>query len=114
MRGDDDRLHDIIDAIEAIRRYTAGGRERFDGDELVRVWCVRHLEVIGESVAGLSGELRSAFPDAPWRQVIGMRNVLIHAYFDVDWDEVWNVVARDLAALDTLVRSILAGRGATQ
>ncbi|MCU0242555.1 MAG: DUF86 domain-containing protein [Vicinamibacteria bacterium] len=96
------------------RRYTDGGRERFDADELVRVWCVRHLEVIGESVAGLSNELRGAFPEAPWRQVIGMRNVLIHAYFDVDWDEVWNVVARDLAALDTQVRSILESRGAAR
>ena len=114
MRGDNARLHDILDAIESIRRYTGGGRERFDGDELVRVWCVRHLEVIGESVAGLSEELRAEFPAAPWRQIIGMRNVLIHAYFDVDWDEVWGVVARDLPPLETLVRSILAARGERQ
>lgn len=113
MRGDAERLHDILDAIEAISRYTASGRERFDADELVRVWCARHLEVIGESVGGLSEDLRAGFPAAPWRQIIGMRNVLIHAYFDVDWEEVWGVVARDLTPLETLVRSILASRGET-
>jgi uncharacterized protein with HEPN domain len=111
LRGDTERLQDILDAIAAIRRYTGAGRDRFDQDELVRVWCARHLEVVGESVAGLSDGLRAAFPDAPWRQIIGMRNVLIHAYFDVDWDEVWRVVERDLDRLEGLVRQILGETG---
>jgi uncharacterized protein with HEPN domain len=114
LRGDNERLQDILEAIAAIRRYTATGRERFDEDELVRVWCARHLEVIGESVAGLSDGLRAAFPDAPWRQIIGMRNVLIHAYFDVDWDEIWGVVERDLGPLEALVRGILSGPQGSQ
>ncbi len=55
MRGDIDRLIDITDAIKAILRYTAAGRESFDTNELVRVWCLRHIEVIGE--AGLSAKV---------------------------------------------------------
>ena len=54
MRKDMDRLHDMMEAIDAIERYTQNGREAFDNDELVRVWCLRHLEVIGEASARLS------------------------------------------------------------
>ena len=96
MRRDADRLHDMVEAIEAIDRHIQGGREAFEKDELVRVWCLRHLEVIGEASARLSETLRSRHPDVPWREIIGMRNTLIHGYFDIDWEQVWNTLERDL------------------
>ena len=65
MRKDRDRLHDMMEAIEAIERYIQGGRETFDNDELIRVWCLRHLEVIGEASARLSETLRARYPEVP-------------------------------------------------
>ncbi len=99
MRKDMDRLHDMMEAIEAIDRHTQGGRKAFDNDELVRVWCLRHLEVIGEASARLSETLRARYPEVPWREIIGMRNMLIHGYFDIDWEQVWNALERDLPGL---------------
>ena len=106
-RKDLDRLSDMLEAIEAITRYVSGGRERFDHDELIRVWCLRHLEVIGEAAARMSEELRSGYPDVPWRAIVGMRNTLIHGYFNVDWDQVWNAVEYDLPKLEQTLTTIL-------
>ena len=107
MRRDLDRLRDILEAIEAIERHTAGGRERFDRDELVRIWCLKHVEIIGEAVSRLSDDLRSRYAAVPWRAIIGMRNTLIHGYFDVDRDAVWAVVENDLGKLRSAVELIL-------
>jgi len=107
MRGDIDRLIDIIEAIDAILRHTAAGRESFDTNELVRVWCLRHIEVVGEAASRLSEELRQKYPIAPWRSIVAMRNALIHGYFDTDWDAVWAVVSNDLLPLRQAITEIL-------
>ena len=60
---------------------------------------MRHLEVIGEASARLSETLRARHPEVPWREIIGMRNMLIHGYFDIDWEQVWNALERDLPGL---------------
>ncbi len=107
MRRDLDRLRDVLEAIEGIERYTAGGRERFDRDELVRTWCLKNVEVIGEAVSRLTEELRARYATVPWRAIVGMRNALVHGYFDVDWDAVWAVVEKDLGPLRAAVETIL-------
>ncbi len=111
MRLDLERLLDIVDAIEAIDRYRPDNKVDFDGNELVRVWCLRHLEIIGEAAANVSVETRALDQAIPWKQIIGMRNTLVHAYFDVDWNEVWTVIARDLDPLKNRVRTLLATVG---
>ena len=108
MRLDEDRLLDILEAIEAVERYTVDGKEEFDRNELVRVWCLRHIEIVGEAAARISPEAQAKAADIPWKQIIGMRNALVHAYFDVDWSEVWNVVAKDLQPLKQGVKRLLA------
>jgi uncharacterized protein with HEPN domain len=107
MRGDIDRLIDIIEAIDAIFRHTSSGRAKFDADELVRVWCLRHIEVIGEAVSRLSPEMRDQHPVVPWRNIVAMRNALIHGYFDTDWEAVWAVVEHDLGPLQVAVQAML-------
>ena len=74
----------------------------------MQVWIVHHLQVIGEAAARLPPELRSASPGVPWKQVIGLRNVLVHAYFRVDPDEIWVVVDRDIPALREEVVALLS------
>jgi len=78
MRDDSLRLGDILEAIAQIEKYSSAGRVRFDEDELVRVWILHHLEIIGEASAGLSTAFRLAHPDETWRDAVGFRNVLAH------------------------------------
>ncbi|HOI62463.1 MAG TPA: DUF86 domain-containing protein [Methanoculleus sp.] len=60
---------------------------------------IHHLLIIGEAVRGISLEFRTANPDIPWSDIVGMRNVLVHHYFGIDRNAVWNVVEHDLPAL---------------
>ena len=99
MRDDRERIMDIIEAIERIEKVTSKGKPLFYKDEMVQVWVVHHLQIIGEAVRALSPEFRSAHPDIPWSDIIGMRNVLVHHYFAIDKDAIWNVVERDLPAM---------------
>lgn len=107
MKSDRERLLDISEAIERIQRYADKGREGFSGDELLQTWVVYHLQIIGEAVGRLSDQIKDQHPEIPWRDIVAMRNILVHDYFAVDADEVWNVVEGDLPALKANVDSIL-------
>lgn len=108
MRLDRDLVLDILEAIENIERYSQGGREAFDRDELIRVWFLRHLEIIGEAASRLSAQTRASAGSVPWRNIVGMRNILIHHYFAVDWNEVWNVIHREIPPLKNAMEKLLA------
>ena len=103
-------LRHILEAIRRIKRYTAPGREAFHADTLVQDGVVRNLEIIGEATKRLSAPTRALRPEVPWKQIAGMRDVLIHDYMGVDPTEVWNVVDRDLGPLEETVRSLLASQ----
>ena len=108
MRGDRDRLIDILEAIARISRYTSLGRSAFDGDELIQNWIVHHLEIIGEACTRISPELRAANAVVPWRGYIGMRNILVHQYFGIDLEPVWLAATGELEALRKVIEEILA------
>lgn len=99
MRRDLERLHDVLDAIAQIEKRTADGREEFDRDETVRVWVVYHLQVAGEAARSLSRDLQARHPEIEWSQLIGMRHILVHHYFGLNWDEVWATVENNLPTL---------------
>ena len=107
MRDDRTRLNDMLEAIERIRRQSDKGRDAFDRDELVQTWIVHHLQILGEAAARLSPELR-ARAQVPWNSIVGMRNILVHAYFQIDHEAVWRVVERDLGPLEAEIRRVLA------
>ncbi len=109
MRSDPDRVRDILEAIERIERHAGRGRAAFDNDELIQVWMVRHLQIIGEAANRLSQEARDQHPAVPWREIIGMRHILVHGYFEVDLDLVWSVVDRELTALREAIAPMSAG-----
>jgi uncharacterized protein with HEPN domain len=100
-------LAHIRDAIQRIDAFTSGGRDHFMTDAMVQDAVIRNLEVIGEAVKGLSEELRTANPDIPWKQIAGMRDVLIHHYFGVKLETVWQVVVDHLPELRERVRQLL-------
>lgn len=109
MKTDEGRLRDILDAIEKIEKYANRGRTAFENDELIQVWCVHHLQIIGEAAHKISAETREIHAETPWTKIIGMRHVLVHDYFGIDLDIVWEVVDRNLPDLECNVRAILRG-----
>lgn len=107
MRDDRERVKDMLDALERIRRYSVRGEAVFRSDELVQVWFVRHLQVLGEAARALSPAFRDGHPGVPWAEIIGMRHVIVHEYFGIDLDIVWGVVERDLPRLEAALRDTL-------
>jgi len=107
MRDDRERLLDIQQAIERIERYAVRGRTAFERDELIQNWMVSHLQVIGEASRAISAELRAQSHQVPWRAIIGMRNILVHHYFGIDLDIVWNAVEHNLPDLKRAVAVML-------
>lgn len=106
MRRDDDRvlLYDIERAAGRILDYTTGGRDEFLSGPMVQDAVIRNLEIIGEASGKLSEEAKAKLHGVPWPRVIGLRNVLIHGYRDVDMEIVWRVVEEELEPLLEAVR----------
>jgi uncharacterized protein with HEPN domain len=107
VRDDAGRLQDILDSIRRIQERISGGRQSFDGDEMLQVWVVYHLQIIGEAARSTSPALRAAHPEISWTNVIAMRNLLVHEYFGVDLEEVWSTVVNDLPLLRRDVEAML-------
>lgn len=100
MRSDQLYLKNILDAVEAIERFVATADEqRFLADELIQSAVLQKLSVIGEAAARLSDETRTQSPEIPWKEIIGFRNIAVHAYFSVDWRIVFITVCDDLPLL---------------
>ena len=88
MRDVSERLLDIQEAIRQFTKYTNLGRLSFDQNELVRIWVIHHLEIIGEATRSIPQEFKNSHPEVPWNQISRMRNVLIHIYFGIDLDVI--------------------------
>lgn len=101
---DQDRLADIAEAIEAIERYLSRGTLEVEETYYA---CRARLMEIGEAVAHLSPALTDVNPEIPWRQISGMRNVLIHDYDDVSFAEVAGTIASDLPKLRVAVLELI-------
>jgi uncharacterized protein with HEPN domain len=107
MRDPKERLRDILDAIAAIDRYRDREKAAFEQDELLQVWFLHHLQIIGEAARALPEDVRALAPEIPWHKIVGMRNVLVHGYFDIDTDIVWDAATRDLPALKPGIEQLL-------
>lgn len=107
MRRDDERLQDILDALTAIERYSHQGRLAFDEQELIQVWIVHHLQIIGEAANALSDDLVNRYPGVPWRQIVAFRNMVIHEYFRVSLNLIWSIVQNNLPSLKVTVEEML-------
>ena len=110
-RGDTARLHDVLDAITAIERHPVSDREVFDGDELLRFFVLKHIEIIGEAIFKLSDDLKRRHPNVPWNKVAKTRHILVHDYFDVNWDIVWRIATVHLAELKPQIELVMASEG---
>ena len=107
MRDPKERLRDMLEPIEYIERYAVQGREAFERDELIQNWMVRHLQIIGEAARALPQDVRDLVSDVPWSKIIGMRHILVHDYFRIDTEIVWDVIERDLPVLKRAMQALL-------
>ena len=102
------RLERIIQAIERIKHYTLG--KRFDDlvkDDMMYYAVVKNIEIIGEAANLLTNEFKSEHPDAQWKLITGMRNYIVHEYFQVDNTVIWDVIQNDLPYLEAQIKDYL-------
>ena len=109
MTHRDERLYlaEILEAIDRALGYTAEGREAFVVDPKTQDAVVRNIEIIGEAVRGLSEATRQAHPEVPWGKIAGTRDRVIHGYFNVDLDIIWEIVEAELPELRRRIAKLL-------
>jgi uncharacterized protein with HEPN domain len=109
MRREALYLRDVVEAAESIVRFLKGAdRDSFLTDELRQSAILQKLIVIGEAAARLPPAFREEHPEVEWRDVIGFRNIAVHAYFAVSWEIVWVTATEDVPLLRNAVVRILA------
>ena len=101
-------LHMRDASVEAINFAADRDREGLDSNRMLTLALVKDIEIIGEAAGRISAECKARHPQVPWVQIIGMRNRLTHAYFEVDLDVVWEVVTGDLPFLVIELEQIIA------
>lgn len=116
MRPDDaardlDRLEHMLAAARSASRFVRGRtRADLESDEMLRRALVNALQEIGEAASRVSEAGRERLPGLPWRDVVAMRNVLVHVYWGVDLDVLWRTAVEDAPALIALVEPAVRGR----
>jgi uncharacterized protein with HEPN domain len=110
MRKDDRiRMQHMLDAAkEAVSFANIGTRADLDKDRMLTLSIVKSVEIIGEAASKVTPEGRKAHPEIPWADIVAMRNRLIHVYFDIDLDRVWDTTTDDLPPLIAALERVLA------
>ena len=109
MKKDDTvYLHHILDSIRLIQKHTNEiDYETFLNDELVYNTVIRQLEIIGEASNHISDNVIYDIPDIPWKDIVSMRNILVHDYFEIDLQDVWKTAKNDLIILKEKIQIYL-------
>lgn len=110
MRSDQERLEDILQAIEQIERDTVAGKQTFKQDNLIQSAILYQFVIIGEAARAISVELRERISNVPWAAIVAMRNILVHRYYEVNLDITWLVV-QDLPEMKGKIEAILKDLG---
>jgi len=105
-------IRHIYDCIQWIKEYAQPGREAFFQDKKTQDAIIRNLEVIGQAVKDFGAdELAASYPEIPWTQIAGTRNVLAHQYLGVDNELIWNIVELELPQLEKAILDLANNAG---
>lgn len=108
-KADTVRLHHMFDATREALSFVEGkARGDLDADRMLTLALVKAIEIIGEAANQVSPKGQDECPDIPWREIVTMRNRLVHAYFDINLDIVWNTVIEELPPLAAALSRILS------
>jgi len=112
MKPDDIiRIQHIVDASSEALSFVAGVTEKdFLQNRMLILSVIKDIEIIGEAASRISEETKLKYADIPWKDIIGMRNRLIHGYFDVDVKLVWNTTSNNLPQLLKVLKEILTDK----
>ena len=99
----------MLDCIEKVQAYTAGGEASFRSSTLIQDAVIRNLQTMAESAQKLSEDLKTQYPSVPWRAIAGFRNIIVHDYLGIDLDVVWSVVDQELSTLKKALMAMKAG-----
>jgi uncharacterized protein with HEPN domain len=98
----------ILESINLIEEYAYHlTKEKFETDHAIQDAIIRRLEIIGEAVKNIETSFKTKHPDIPWKKIAGMRDMLIHKYFDIDLSLTWTVIKRDLPSVKEKLQEIL-------
>ncbi len=102
------KIQHAVDAIDKAKAFTCEiSQTEYLGDEKLQLALVRLLEIVGEAASGVSDDLKKSATSIPWKKMIAMRNRLIHGYFDVDYNIVWDTIKKDLPPLAKQLKMLL-------
>ena len=109
----DQRLYvgHILEAIRRIESYTSEGKEAFFADTMSQDAVVMNVQIIGEAAKKMSDELKKQYSKIPWRDVMGMRDKIVHDYAGIKLEVVWDVVQNGLPSLKQVVESMMQKLG---
>ena len=111
-RTDEAFVDDILIAADSIREYTRGvAKDDFlsKRDAMIQDAVIRQVGIVGEAASKLSLSFRAKYPTIPWNQIVGMRNVVVHQYWEVNLDVVWDAATRDVPALARQLSAAMSG-----
>lgn len=104
---DKGRIEHILLAIDNILRFLSDtSREQFRKEEVVYYAVVKNIEIVGEASNMLTKELREAHPEVEWSAIIGMRHVLVHDYYQLSEQEIWDTATKNIPPLKPLFQAI--------
>lgn len=108
MQREELYLQDIVESIKAIESFLQTiKKDDFLTNELLQSALIHKLMIIGEASARFSDELKSRYSQMPWKQIVGLRNLIAHAYFSIDYEAIWSTVTKRLEPLREEVAQIL-------
>ena len=108
MRDEGVSLEHILECIERVQRYTAGGLEALATDQMTQDAVMRNLQVLAESCMRISSEIRERRREINWKGIAGFRNVIVHDYLDLDLERIWEIIQVDLPPLAVVIGEELA------
>ncbi len=101
----------MLDAIDSIKRFTKGiSHKEFLHDEILQLALIKNLEIIGEAANNTTEDLRIKFSDINWKLIIDLRHILVHNYYRVELDVIWETVETDIPKLKGQLKKVVTDR----